>query len=109
MDSSVRCPSRLAGLITDGDLRRTLKLHGPQEWAKIAASQIATPDPITIHPHEPAIAALQLMERNRRMAISVLPVISASERGFFVGLLRLHDLIRAGFSISISPSEQDHP
>lgn len=40
------------------------------------------------------------MERNRRKAISVLPVISSSEGGLFVGLLRLHDLIRAGFSIS---------
>jgi arabinose-5-phosphate isomerase len=100
-------PSRLAGLITDGDLRRTLQHHGPHEWAQITAAHIATPDPITIHPHELAAAALQLMERNRRKAISVLPVISASEGGLFVGLLRLHDLIRAGFSICTSPSKQD--
>jgi arabinose-5-phosphate isomerase len=72
--------SRLAGLITDGDLRRTLQHHGPHEWAQITATHIATPDPITIHPSELAAAALQLMERNRRKAISVLPVISASDR-----------------------------
>ncbi len=102
-------PSRLAGLITDGDLRRTLQHHAPHEWAQITATHIATPDPITIHPHELAAAALQLMERNRRKAISVLPVISVSEGGLFVGLLRLHDLIRAGFSISTPPSEEDKP
>ena len=73
-------PPRLAGLITDGDLRRTLQHHGPHEWAQITAAHIATPDPITIHPSELAAAALQLMERNRRKAISMLPVISASER-----------------------------
>ena len=49
------------------------------------------------------------MERNRRKAISVLPVISSSEGGLFVGLLRLHDLIRAGFSISTPPSKEDQP
>jgi arabinose-5-phosphate isomerase len=49
------------------------------------------------------------MERNRRKAISVLPVISASEENLFVGLLRLHDLIRAGFSISTSPSKENQP
>ncbi len=43
-------PSRLAGLITYGDLRRTLQHHGPHEWAQITAAHIATPDPITIHP-----------------------------------------------------------
>jgi len=102
-------PSRLAGLITDGDLRRTLQRHGPQEWAQITASHIATIDPITIYPHELAAAALQLMERNRRKAISVLPVVSASDGGCFVGLLRLHDLIRAGFSISTSPTKEDEP
>lgn len=93
-------PKRLAGLITDGDLRRILQLHGPHEWAQITAADIATPDPITIYSHELAATALQLMERNRRKAITVLPVINANEGGCFVGLLRLHDLISAGFSIS---------
>ncbi|MFM7264032.1 MAG: SIS domain-containing protein, partial [Cyanobium sp.] len=106
---AVDAPSRLAGLITDGDLRRTLQGHGPQEWALITAAHIATSDPITVQPHELAAAALQLMERNRRKAISVLPVVSASKGGCFVGLLRLHDLIRAGFSISTAPSEEMQP
>jgi hypothetical protein len=40
------------------------------------------------------------MEINRRKAISVLPVISASDGAAFVGLVRLRDLIQTGFSIS---------
>ena len=95
-------PAKLAGLITDGDLRRTLQRHGPEAWSQITASQMATTDPITVSPHELAAAALKLMESNRRKAISVLPVISASNEAAFVGLLRLHDLIQAGFSFSAS-------
>ncbi len=93
-------PTQLAGLITDGDLRRTLQHHGPETWSQITAAQMATSDPITVFPHELASAALQLMESNRRKPISVLPVISSSDEGALVGFLRLHDLIQAGFSIS---------
>jgi arabinose-5-phosphate isomerase len=99
----------LAGLITDGDLRRTLQRHGPYDWARITAADIATVDPITIQSHELAVAALELMERNHRKAISVLPVINPNEPVCLVGLLRLHDLIRAGFSISTSPSSENQP
>lgn len=42
------------------------------------------------------------MERNRRQAISVLPVVSPQDPSQLVGLLRLHDLVRAGFSSSSS-------
>jgi arabinose-5-phosphate isomerase len=36
------------------------------------------------------------MERNRRKAISVLPVVAEGWR--MEGLLRLHDLVRAGLA-----------
>ena len=39
---------------------------------------------------------MELMERNRRKAIAVLPV--QAEDGELLGLLRLHDLVQAGFS-----------
>ena len=100
---------QLAGLITDGDLRRSLQRHGPEAWSQITASQMATSDPITVYPHELAATALQLMESNRRKAISVLPVISATDGPAFVGLLRLHDLIQAGFSISESLHSAHQP
>jgi arabinose-5-phosphate isomerase len=89
--------SQLAGLITDGDLRRTLQRHRPDEWGEVTASQMATADPISVRPEELAATALELMERNPRKPISVLAVLG-EEGGEMVGLLRLHDLVQAGFS-----------
>jgi arabinose-5-phosphate isomerase len=57
-----------------------------------------TADPITIGGETLAIHALEAMERNRRKAIAVLPVVSADAR--MLGLLRLHDLVMAGLTNS---------
>jgi len=83
------------GLITDGDLRRTLQRHPPGAWASVQASAMATTDPINVTPDTLAAEALVVMERNPAQALSVLPVI---EGGELVGLLRLHDLVQAGFT-----------
>jgi arabinose-5-phosphate isomerase len=87
---------RLWGLITDGDLRRALQSHPPQSWHQLTASDLMTADPITIAGDQLAIEALQTMERNRRKAIGVLPVVAEGAR--MEGLLRLHDLVRAGLA-----------
>ena len=89
-------PNRLLGLITDGDLRRALRTHAPQSWAAIQAADLMTTDPITAAPDQLAVTALEMMERNRRKSISVMPVEAAG--GELVGLLRLHDLVQAGMS-----------
>jgi len=83
------------GLITDGDLRRTLQRHPPEAWASVQASAMATSDPISVTPDTLAAEALRVMERNPAQALSVLPVIDGGE---LVGLLRLHDLVQAGFT-----------
>lgn len=83
------------GLITDGDLRRTLQRHPPEAWASVQASAMATSDPISVTPDTLAAEALRMMERNPAQALSVLPVIDGGE---LVGLLRLHDLVQAGFT-----------
>jgi arabinose-5-phosphate isomerase len=57
-----------------------------------------TADPITVDGDTLAIHALEQMERNRRKAIGVLPVIDADRR--VLGLLRLHDLVQAGLTSS---------
>ncbi|MEB3352150.1 MAG: KpsF/GutQ family sugar-phosphate isomerase [Cyanobacteriota bacterium] len=93
-------PERLAGLITDGDLRRTLQRHPPGAWDGVTAMAMATTEPITVAPHQLAAEALELMERNRRKAISVLPVVATAAPERLLGLLHLHDLVRAGFAIS---------
>ncbi len=88
--------NKLIGLITDGDLRRSLKNHDPNNWKTLIAEEIMTKDPIVIKSDRLAIQALELMEKNKKKPISLLPVIG--ENYEFVGILRLHDLIQAGLS-----------
>lgn len=79
----------LQGLITDGDLRRAVQKFGE---TNPRAVDIMTPHPVTIQASETLYCALQLME-NRPSQISVLPVIDGAR---YVGLIRLHDIYRAG-------------
>jgi arabinose-5-phosphate isomerase len=93
--------AQLAGLITDGDLRRALQAHEPEQWSQLRAADLMTRDPITVLGSALAIEALEQMERNRRKAIGVLPVLDAS--GEVAGLLRLHDLVQAGLAPGNQP------
>ena len=99
---SAHNPHELAGLITDGDLRRTLQRHAPDSWASLRAADMATANPITVAPDTLAIKALELMEQNQRKPVSVLPVIDLANNHprQLLGLLRLHDLVQAGFTTS---------
>ena len=83
----------LAGIITDGDLRRAIQKSNPAELRNLCAEAFMTRNPVTVMADELAYSALQLME-NRPSQISVLPVVDAEKR--CVGLLRLHDLVRSG-------------
>jgi arabinose-5-phosphate isomerase len=83
----------LEGIITDGDLRRTIERTRAETLADLTAAQMMTSGPITATPEMLAYDALQLME-NRPSQISVLPVMNAN--GACVGLLRLHDIVRSG-------------
>jgi len=89
-------PTRIHGLITDGDLRRALQGHGAADWSRLTAADLMTQDPITVLSSTLAIEAIELMERNRRKSIGVLPVVDGNQR--MCGLLRLHDLVRAGLA-----------
>ncbi len=84
---------KLLGIVTDGDLRRSIEKFGPEGLNGLDASQMMTKDPTTTTPEMLAFDALQLME-NRTSQISVLPVVD--ENGRCVGLLRLHDVVRSG-------------
>jgi arabinose-5-phosphate isomerase len=95
-------PCLMAGLITDGDLRRTLQCHDIGAWDQITAAEMATSNPITVTPEVLAVDALALMERNPRQAITVLPVVDPAQPQSLHGLLRLHDLVQAGFNSRIS-------
>jgi arabinose-5-phosphate isomerase len=76
---------KLAGLITDGDLRRHMDgLMGH------TAGEVMTPNPQTVAPDALAAEALNLMEDKR---ITVLFVL---DQGRPAGILHIHDILRAG-------------
>ncbi len=81
---------RLAGLITDGDLRRALERF--DDIRPLTAADVMTRAPVTISPDATLREALLLMERRPRQ-LSVLPVADSS--GLALGLLRLHDIYQA--------------
>jgi len=83
----VEAGGRLAGFITDGDLRRALTNH--DDIRSLSARDIMTVSPVTIEPDASLGQALELMER-RRSQISVLPVVDANGRA--AGILRIHDI-----------------
>ncbi|HKP47721.1 MAG TPA: KpsF/GutQ family sugar-phosphate isomerase [Pyrinomonadaceae bacterium] len=83
----------LAGIITDGDLRRAIQKRKPDELEDLSAKDFMTASPVTVLPDELAYSALQFME-NRPSQISVLPVVDGAKQ--CLGLLRLHDLVRSG-------------
>ena len=78
---------RVAGIITDGDLRR--HLAGTSSLAGRRARDLMTPDPVTIGPGTLAAEALNRMESRR---ITSLIVVDDDRRP--LGLVHLHDLWR---------------
>jgi arabinose-5-phosphate isomerase len=80
---------KLAGLITDGDIRRAALKHKAALFT-LKARDVMTANPVSVDPTDKAIRALELME-NRTSQISVLPVVDS--HGACVGLVRLHDLL----------------
>ena len=79
----------LAGLVTDGDVRRALQAH--DDIRELTAASVMTRSPLTVAPTAVLNEALLLME-DRPSQISVLPVVDAA--GKCLGLLRLHDIYR---------------
>ncbi len=86
---------RLVGIITDGDLRRSLQRISGTDLAfeNIRSDDLMTRNPIVTNPEMLAFDALRLME-DRASQINVLPVVDG--KGLCVGLVRLHDIVRSG-------------
>lgn len=83
----------MLGIITDGDLRRTIERTPPEYLSSLTAESMMTICPVTASSEMLAFDALRLME-DRPSQISVLPV--TDEHGFCAGLLRLHDVVKSG-------------
>ena len=79
----------LAGIITDGDLRRHIKTGG--DLLSSPVETIMTPQPMTIDPDSMAAEALARLNDKKR---SVLIVVDATNKP--VGILHLHDLYAIG-------------
>ena len=86
---------RLQGIITDGDLRRSLQRLGAHDFgfANLRCDDLMTHNPVVSNPEMLAFEALRLME-DRPSQINVLPVVDGDRR--CVGLIRLHDIVRSG-------------
>lgn len=78
----------LAGIVTDGDLRRMLNTH--DEYKHLCARDIMTPAPICIAPDDYAVEALQLMQ-----ARNITQLVVAENRAL-KGFVHLHDLLKEG-------------
>jgi arabinose-5-phosphate isomerase len=79
--------STLAGIVTDGDLRRLLQ-EGVDLLAR-RAEDCMTPNPVTIGAAEPAARALHLMETRK-----ITSLIVTSPQGRIEGVIHIHDLWR---------------
>ena len=80
---------RIAGIITDGDLRRTLEKN--PDIYQLRARDLMNPQPKTIAAGVVAIHALTVM---RQHSISQLVVVDEAEN--YLGIVHLHDLVREG-------------
>jgi arabinose-5-phosphate isomerase len=84
---------RLAGIITDGDLRRAIEHTNSDELAELTCDDFMTRQPAVATQDLLAFDALRLME-DRPSQISVLPVVDEDQN--CVGLIRVHDIVRSG-------------
>jgi len=79
---------RLAGIITDGDLRR----HMDGKLVSRKAQEVMTAKPRTIAPDDLAVTALRIMNEKKITSLFVV------EDGRARGILHIHDCLRAGIA-----------
>ncbi|HNW25340.1 MAG TPA: KpsF/GutQ family sugar-phosphate isomerase [Candidatus Gastranaerophilaceae bacterium] len=79
----------MTGVLTDGDIRRTLIKYKSVENLK--AKEVMTVNPKTVLPDALAAKALNLMEKYSITALAI-----SDKKGFPVGVIHIHDLLKAG-------------
>src|SRR5260370_12849550 len=77
---------RLAGILTDGDLRRLMEKHRGATL-EMTAGQCMTKNPQTIGPHILASEALNLMEKRK-----ITSIVVVDDAKGVLGLVHLHAL-----------------
>lgn len=88
--------SKILGILVEGDIRRAFAKSA--DAIRKPVQELMTKNPTSISTSTLAFEALKVMESGGRQ-LNVAPVI---ENGEFKGVLRLHDLFKAGFNSSLS-------
>ncbi len=88
MTAVVTAQGKVAGIFTDGDLRRAVGRIPDLRAASI--SDVMSPAPRLIRPQALAVEAVELMERHK-----INQLLVADEQGMLIGALNMHDLFRA--------------
>ncbi len=78
----------VAGIITDGDVRRMLEKGFGLD--SLSAKDIMSANPKIIEASELAVMAFNIMEKNKITSVIV------TEKGKYIGLVHIHDIIREG-------------
>ncbi|MGB2645816.1 MAG: KpsF/GutQ family sugar-phosphate isomerase [Candidatus Acidiferrum sp.] len=86
MTTVLEADGRLAGILTDGDLRRLMEKHRGATL-EMTAGTAMTRHPQTIGPHVLASEALNLMEKRK-----ITSVVVVDESKKVIGVVHLHDL-----------------
>jgi arabinose-5-phosphate isomerase len=89
MTSIVMPDGKLAGVFTDGDLRRTL--DPPIDIHTTTMADVMTKQCKTVRPEQLAAEAVRILETHKITALLVV-----DEQNRLVGALNVHDLLRAG-------------
>ncbi|MDR3046222.1 MAG: KpsF/GutQ family sugar-phosphate isomerase [Bacteroidales bacterium] len=79
----------LVGAITDGDLRRMLQNH--IDYTQLAAQQVMTLNPKTIHEDCLAVEAFDIMKKS-----NITNLFVVNDQNEYVGVIHLHDILREG-------------
>ena len=81
--------NRVAGIFTDGDLRRVFSGSQP-DLSRLTIGEVMTPNPITIGAEALAVEAVRIMESRR-----ITQILVTDRQRHLVGALHFHDLLTA--------------
>ena len=89
---------KLVGILTDGDVRRTMQVASGSVGDLLArpVCELMTRGPTSVAASALAIDALRLMEEHQPRPIFLLPVVDDDGRA--VGLIHIHTLVQAGLA-----------
>ncbi|MFH1940839.1 MAG: KpsF/GutQ family sugar-phosphate isomerase [bacterium] len=82
---------RLSGIVTDGDLRRLLERR--HDIINLRAKDVMTHDPKCVPPDTLGAKAIHIMEK-----YSITQIIVVEEEKRPIGIVHLHDLLKAGLA-----------